>query len=215
MILNTQGNYSCNCTEGFGNVNCSGLLKHCRSDPCVNGHCIPLIDTYKCQCNPGYTGNNCDESINKCQPNLCQHDGQCSQSSNSFSCACTTGWVGKTCQFEDPCINNRCENGATCKIIEQFENFSCVCPEFFTGEVCETSLEPTDPGERTSDTVSVAILIGGIIAAFVLFLLLILLLVVVKKRAGNGTYSPSKEEVEAGRVEMDSMLKPPPQERLI
>jgi len=80
--------------------------------------------------------------------------------------------------------------------------------------VCETSLEPTDPNERSSDTPK--ILIGGIVAACLLaFLLLILLLVVAKKRAGNGTYSPSKEEVEAGRVEMDSVLKPPPQERLI
>ena len=212
--LNTQGKYFCNCTEGFGNLNCSGLLKHCSPDPCVNGTCIPLMDTYHCQCDPGYIGNTCEESINKCQPNPCQNNGRCLQYSNSFSCNCTADWVGETCLFPDPCKNSQCENGATCKTIEQFGNFSCVCPEYFTGLVCETSLEPTDPSERTSDTP--AILIGGIVAACVLaFLLLILLLVVAKKRAGNGTYSPSKEEVEAGRVEMDSVLKPPPQERLI
>ncbi|XP_078349853.1 uncharacterized protein LOC144634690 [Oculina patagonica] len=212
--LNTQGKYFCNCTEGFGNVNCSGLLKYCSPDPCVNGNCIPLMDTFQCQCDPGYTGKTCAESINKCQPNPCQHNGTCTPSSNSFSCNCTTSWVGKTCQFENPCIKNQCENGATCQVNDQFGNFSCVCPQYFTGVMCETSLEPTDPDESKSETP--AALIGGVTAACVLAILLfILLLVVVKKRESNGTYSPSKEEVEAGRVELDSMLKPPPQERLI
>ena len=212
--FNTQGKYFCNCTEGFGNVNCSGLLKYCSPDPCVNGTCMPLMDTFQCHCDPGYTGKTCEESINKCDPNPCQHDGKCTPSSDSFSCTCVDVWVGKTCQFEDPCLNTQCENGATCNVNNQFGNISCACPQYFTGVMCEVSLEPTDPGEQTSDT-PVA-LIGGIIAACILAILLfILLVVVVKKRASNGTYSPSKEEVEAGRVELDSMLKPPPQERLI
>ena len=46
-------------------------------------------------------------------------------------------------------------------------------------------------------------------------LLFVLLVIVLKKRTSNGTYNPSKEELEAGRVELDSMLKPPPPERLI
>ena len=212
--LNTEGKYLCNCTEGFGNMNCSGLLKFCNPDPCVNGTCTPLMDKYHCQCNPGYTGQTCNVLINKCDSNPCHNNGKCTTSTNSFNCQCESSWVGKTCQFEDPCINNPCENGATCEVNDQFGNFSCVCPEYFTGMMCETSQKPTDPGERTADTP--ALLIGGIIAACILAILLfVLLVVVVKKRTSNGTYNPSKEELEAGRVELDSMLKPPPQERLI
>ena len=170
---------------------------------------MPLMHTYQCQCVPGYTGNTCEESINKCQPNPCQHDGQCSQSSNSFSCACTTGWVGKTCQFEDPCINSQCENGATCKIIEQFGKFSCVCPENFTGEVCETSLEPTDQDSRM--VASSTPVIGGAVAACVLGILVLILLVVgTKKGISRGTYSPSKEQAEAGLIELNAIAKPLP-----
>ena len=140
-----------------------------------------------------YTGKTCEESINKCEPNPCQHNGQCSQSANSFSCACTTGWVGKTCQFEDPCINNQCENGATCKVNEQFGNFLCACPEYFTGVVCETSLTTSNQGNRTA--ASPAPLIGGAIAACALAILVLILLVVgTKKGISHGTYSPSKEE---------------------
>lgn len=36
-----------------------------------------------------------------------------------------------------------------------------------------------------------------------------------KKRADRGVYSPSKEEVNGSRVDMNNVLKPPPEERLI
>lgn len=96
---------------------------------------------------------------------------------------------------------------------DQFGNFSCACPEDFTGEFCETQLEPTTAETKSDPS---PLLIGGVAAGGVLLIVLVVFLVVVlRKRTSNGTYSPSKEEVEAGRVEMDSILKPPPQERLI
>lgn len=212
--LNTEGKYFCNCTEGFGNVNCSGLLKFCDPDPCINGSCIPLMDTFQCVCNKGYTGKNCSELINKCDSNPCQNGGTCTSTDGSFRCKCESGWVGEACQYVDLCNNSPCENGATCKTNVQTGNVSCLCRDYFTGSRCETSQEQTDPSEKTA--VSQYILIGGIIAACVLAMLLLFLLVIVmKKRTSNGTYNPSKEELEAGRVELDSMLKPPPPERLI
>lgn len=36
-----------------------------------------------------------------------------------------------------------------------------------------------------------------------------------KKRQSEGAYSPSTQEVAGARLEMDSMLKVPPEERLI
>lgn len=36
-----------------------------------------------------------------------------------------------------------------------------------------------------------------------------------KKRATRGTYSPSAQEFSNPRVEMDNVMKPPPEERLI
>lgn len=36
-----------------------------------------------------------------------------------------------------------------------------------------------------------------------------------RKRQSEGTYSPSAQEVAGARLEMDSMLKVPPEERLI
>lgn len=212
--LNREGKYFCNCTEGFGNINCSGLLTFCDPDPCINGNCTPLMDTFQCECNPGYTGKNCIELINKCDSNPCLNGGTCTSTDGSFRCECESGWVGETCQYVHPCNSSPCKNGATCKSTDQAGNFSCLCRDYFTGTRCEISQEPTDPSERSGG--SQAILIGGSIAACIIAMLLFVLLVIVlKKRTSNGTYNPSKEELEAGRVELDSMLKPPPPERLI
>ena len=172
---------------------------------------MPLMDTFQCHCDPGYTGKTCEGSINKCQPNPCQHDGKCTPSSDSFSCTCVDDWVGKTCQFKDPCLHTQCENDATCQANDQFGNFSCACPQYFTGVMCEVSLEPTDASKRT--IASSASRIGGAIAACVITLLVFILLVVLaKKRLSDGTYNPCKEGGEAGRIELETITKLPPQE---
>lgn len=64
----------------------------------------------------------------------------------------------------------------------------------------------------------VAIIVGPI-AAFLLLAggvgLTVFLMMARKKRATRGTYSPSQQEYCNPRVEMDNVLKPPPEERLI
>ena len=213
MNLNTQRKYQCNCTEGFGNLNCSGRVANCIPDPCVHGTCILLMDSYLCECNPGYKGINCGELINKCESNPCQHGGTCETLPDAFKCDCGPGWVGNECQFEDPCLVEPCLNGATCKVFQQFGNFSYACPEDFTGDRCQTSLASTS-GEQQSDPSP--LLIGGVVVASVLAILfLVLLVVLLRKRASYRLYSPSKEEGEAGRVEQYAMLKLPPQEKLL
>lgn len=51
-----------------------------------------------------------------------------------------------------------------------------------------------------------------------LLLILVLVLMILtarKRRQSEGTYSPSQQEVAGARLEMDSVLKVPPEERLI
>lgn len=64
----------------------------------------------------------------------------------------------------------------------------------------------------------IALIVGPIL--LILFIggmgsLLVLLMMARKKRATRGTYSPSCQEYCNPRVELDNVLKPPPEERLI
>jgi hypothetical protein len=56
--------------------------------------------------------------------------------------------------------------------------------------------------------VLVLLIIGGIVLAT-------FLVMARNKRATRGTYSPSAQEYCNPRLEMDNVLKPPPEERLI
>jgi len=57
------------------------------------------------------------------------------------------------------------------------------------------------------------------IVGFFLFIIVsflgVLFMMARKKRATRGTYSPSAQEFSNPRVEMDNVMKPPPEERLI
>lgn len=57
-------------------------------------------------------------------------------------------------------------------------------------------------------------LAGGLLFVAVVGLLLFVSLAR-KKRSLNGTYSPQKQELQAPRLELDFMMKPPNEERLI
>jgi len=50
-----------------------------------------------------------------------------------------------------------------------------------------------------------------------MFVLVVIAVVVMarKKRASRGTYSPSRQEMEGSRIDFESTLKVPPEERLI
>lgn len=49
------GEYVCNCTEGYGGLNCS--LPNCTQVECANGGiCDILNDKWVCNCTEGYEG---------------------------------------------------------------------------------------------------------------------------------------------------------------
>ena len=79
--------------------------------------------------------------------------------------------------------------------------------------LCET-LKAREP-EATTSKPSVGLIVGIVAACVVAFILAVLVIIFIRRRADNGTYNPSKQEIDCGKVEMNPMLKPPPPERLI
>lgn len=72
--------------------------------------------------------------------------------------------------------------------------------------------------EAGSNAVDIAIIVAPIIALIVIVAavgLSVFITMARKKRATRGTYSPSQQEYCNPRVEMDNVMKPPPEERLI
>ncbi|XP_048587267.1 protein crumbs [Nematostella vectensis] len=206
--------YECNCTEGYGNMNCSGLLSYCTPNPCINGNCIPLMDNYICECDSKYLGRNCDILRDKCDSNPCQNGGRCKSTRDGYTCQCEPSHTGKNCQLPSPCFRNPCENNGVCKIHPVHFNYTCNCTDTFTGIHCENrEVAPPAADKRTAEEEEMIII--GVVVGCVALILLVLLIVLLMKRASNGTYSPSKEEFGGGRVELDSMMKKPNEERLI
>lgn len=64
----------------------------------------------------------------------------------SSRCFCLPGWTGVDCA-EDvrECDSGPCLNGAQCQESDTPGEFSCACPPFFTGHLCDQSYDPCDP----------------------------------------------------------------------
>ncbi|CAB1338497.1 unnamed protein product, partial [Coregonus sp. 'balchen'] len=139
--------------ECHGEVD-SGVLAKCNpclSSPCVNqGIChSDLAEIYRCSCPPGFKGRNCETSLNVCVSNPCVNGGTCQineeEEEGGYRCACPFGFDGPTCLTNiDDCEDNDCENGATC--IDGVNNYTCLCPPYYTGEVCEEMEDVCAPG---------------------------------------------------------------------
>jgi len=90
---------------------------------------------------------------------------------------------------------------------------TCSCGPDHEGLSCDqlVAASPNKP-------LNVLIIIIPVIAALLLIVtvaVIILVRVARKKRATRGVYSPSQQEYCNPRVELDNVLKPPPEERLI
>jgi protein crumbs len=72
--------------------------------------------------------------------------------------------------------------------------------------------------EAPTSAADIAIIVAPIVALIVIVTavgLTVFFTMARKKRATRGTYSPSQQEYCNPRVEMDNVMKPPPEERLI
>ncbi|XP_028919839.1 protein crumbs homolog 1 isoform X2 [Ornithorhynchus anatinus] len=209
--------YVCVCEPGYTGVNCEVDVDNCRGHQCANGAtCIDGINGYSCLCFGNFTGKLCRHATlsstfcgNERRNLTCYNSGNCTEVGGELKCLCRSGFTGERCDKDiDECNSDPCLNGALCQNL--LNRYQCICDVNFAGEHCEIDL---------ADDVLSAIFTaaGSIILALllVLFLAVVASVVATNKRATQGTYSPSRQEKEGARVEMWSLVQPPPMERLI
>ncbi|XP_011663142.2 sushi, von Willebrand factor type A, EGF and pentraxin domain-containing protein 1 [Strongylocentrotus purpuratus] len=135
--------YTCQCPSGFNGTNCEVDVDDCFNSECENNAtCIDEVAGYHCRCLPGYTGIQCQlRVIPACSSHPCTNGGSCKEDGDrGFRCACLEGFTGEACERDvDDCVNNDCENGATC--LDQVSGFICQCPPGYNGTYCEMNID--------------------------------------------------------------------------
>lgn len=183
-----------------------------------------------------------DECVEYAEQQLCGNDGgECINYNGSYHCNCPTGFCGHKCKLQDPCytsLNNisrtygddditrdqenkdvfigLCgEHGKCIEICDYEPMYRCECFDGYNGGNCSSIEEPL---QRRTTSMDIAIIVIPIIVVLLMMAgigLAVLVAMARSKRATRGTYSPSAQEFCNPRVEMDHVLKPPPEERLI
>ncbi|XP_075865142.1 protein crumbs homolog 2 [Microcebus murinus] len=208
--------FACSCGPGWEGPRCEARADPCRSAPCARGRCHARPDgRFECRCLPGFTGPRCRVPVlpEDCSLNLtCLHGGPCEGGPPGTNCSCQEGSAGQRCRIPIlPCEANPCLNGGTCRAAAGVSE--CLCSARFSGQFCEVAkglpLPPPFP--------LLEVAVPAACACLLLLLLGLLsgILAARKRRQSEGTYSPSQQEVAGARLEMDSVLKVPPEERLI
>ncbi|XP_041856435.1 protein crumbs homolog 1-like [Melanotaenia boesemani] len=207
--------YQCDCEPGYEGKNCQDEVDNCLEFSCVNGgECKESVGTHTCSCPPGYIGKRCQWRFPPvaCDANTeCLNGGVCIGGDSGGNCTCKPGYTGARCEAEiNECESNPCLNGATC--LDRLNHFQCVCVSGFSGKWCESNKE--EQAERIP-WLAVTIPLTTLCVLLAILVVFFLIMTARKKRQSEGTYSPSSQEVAGARLEMGSVLKVPPEERLI
>ncbi|XP_030831233.1 mucin-17 isoform X5 [Strongylocentrotus purpuratus] len=151
--------YTCECTGCSTGYNCEiAIPSPCTANPCQNGgNCLPIqgqCAAYQCQCPANFGGLHCETVVttnpNPCNSFPCLNGAEClTMDSQFYTCLCRTGFAGINCnqpsvgQNIDLCLDNPCQNGATCvaSYHSSLPNFYtpqyyCICAIGFTGTNC-------------------------------------------------------------------------------
>ncbi|RZF34933.1 hypothetical protein LSTR_LSTR011427 [Laodelphax striatellus] len=207
----------CQCERGFEGLHCEMNIDDCKDKPCLhNGLCIDKVAAFECLCNgTGYEGMNCEIDKDKSIiGDPCYGRGTCVNIPGSYRCDCVQGYCGPHCEMPDPCMETPCQNGGSCSpMCVTVPDFECSCTLGFSGKNCtESNLL------ARSNVIDIALIVGPVIAILLIAAgvsLTVFVMMARKKRATRGTYSPSSQEYCNPRVELDNVMKPPPEERLI
>ncbi|KAM8886098.1 protein crumbs homolog 2b isoform 2-T2 [Spinachia spinachia] len=207
--------YQCECEPGYTGKDCRDEVDNCLEFSCVNGGtCTVNVGVHTCSCPTGYVGKRCQWRFPPatCDANTdCLNGGVCIGSDSGGNCTCKPGYTGARCETEiDECKSSPCLNGATC--LDRLNHFQCECVLGFSGTLCERIKE-----EHKEQVPWLVVTIPLTTLCVLLAILVVFCLIITarKKRQSEGTYSPSSQEVAGARLEMGSVLKVPPEERLI
>ncbi|KAK0145884.1 Protein crumbs 1 [Merluccius polli] len=205
--------YRCQCEPGYVGKDCREEVDDCLEFSCQNGG-LCQGPSRTCSCPAGFVGKRCQWRFPPvaCDANTdCLNGGICMGGVLGGNCTCKLGYIGPRCEAElDECQSDPCQNGATC--LDRLNQFQCVCVPGYSGRLCESNkLELSEhvPWLVVAVPLTSLCVLLAILAAF------FLVLTARKKRQSEGTYSPSTQEVAGARLEMGSVLKVPPEERLI
>lgn len=212
----------CTCPLGYTGMYCETNIDDCAADmngnvPCKNrGKCFDGVNSFTCDClGTGYYGRDCSIDVDECaDPEFGVNcgNGYCQNLPGTYQCICDSGYCGNDCSVIDPCIEEPCQNQGTCECLGD-SGYTCHCTSEYRGHNCTEQ-------ERSlgSQALDIAVIVGPIVGCLLLIgagSLIALFMMARKKRATRGTYSPSAQEFSNPRVEMDNVMKPPPEERLI
>uniref|UniRef100_A0A914V507 Uncharacterized protein n=1 Tax=Plectus sambesii TaxID=2011161 RepID=A0A914V507_9BILA len=228
------GGFICHCPAGYSDSTCSEDINECASNPCQHmGRCVDQVAAYECDCaSTGYEGENCAVDIDECQnATNCQH-GTCENMPGTYKCSCEYGFIGSRCNKENLCLpanadnrtRHQCKHGRCVRPDvrsrgpkgQEYDEFvyDCECDEGFEGIYCTELSELVERAKGPPLTYIIGPVIG-VIALLSVLGCLMFMFVARNKRATHGTYSPSRQEMSGARVQMNPMMKPPPEERLI
>ncbi|XP_028852348.1 protein crumbs homolog 2b isoform X1 [Denticeps clupeoides] len=207
--------YRCDCAQGYGGTDCREDVDECREHACENGgSCLDGVGSYSCVCPSGFSGPFCQWSFPpwRCEVDVqCANGGICTDGPWGANCTCKRGFTGSRCEVDiDECASGPCRNGATC--VNDVNKYRCVCSSGFSGKHCELNKEMHKDRMPWVVVLIPLVCIGAILAGVGL---VCTVLTTRRKRQSEGTYSPSSQEVAGARMEMGSVLKVPPEERLI
>ncbi|CAI5455806.1 unnamed protein product [Caenorhabditis angaria] len=220
--------YKCQCPAGFEGSDCEINIDECALGYCKNGaKCRDKINDFECICdNTGYQGRNCTIDINECESADSCLNGECSNTLGGYKCACRSNFIGPRCSLRNPCSaqitsNNissiSCVHGKCVNPVVKIENnrevarYECACDRGYTGPNCSQKI-------KEAAMSNISYLFGPIVAVVIVFIILGCLLLFFVIRGNNsmhGHYSPSSHEFSQTRVGMPTVIKLPPQERLI